>query len=346
MSEQGPHKVDATTTSASSEPTASSNILVRLWSSLSRRLGFRRPLSFFFFFILGGALMGFSLANFRSLAPHRYYNGAFAPGELYWFRGGSRKVGMLLHLGTILPCGVLSVLQFVPGIRKKYLLFHRINGYTVLTLILLGVIGGLMMSRHAFGGDVSSAGGIYALALVTLFSAGMGYYNIKRLQIEQHRKWMLRSVVYMSSIVTMRIIMIISALIVTAIGGFFMPWNCEELLYTFKGNTTQLAHAGYSQCTDGSTSRSVLVPANMKDDPQGVASALRSGFGNSAWAALLIHIFLLEVYLNLTPNETERLRAISYQKQLEAGARHPGSAGITSDRWGDAKPYRNTQTNA
>ena len=58
--------------------------------------------------------------------------------------------------------------------------------------MLLGVIGGLMISRHAFGGDVSAAGGIYALALVTLFSAGMGYYNIKRLQIEQHRKWMLR----------------------------------------------------------------------------------------------------------------------------------------------------------
>lgn len=38
----------------------------------------------------------------------------------------------------------------------------------------------------------------------------------------------------------------------------------------------------------------------------------------------------------MTPTESARLRTISYERQLEAGLAHPGSAGSTSDRWGDA----------
>ena len=40
--------------------------------------------------------------------------------------------------------------------------------------------------------------------------------------------------------------------------------------------------------------------------------------------------------LRLTPAETERLRNVSYQRQIEAGMRDPGRAGLTTDRLGDA----------
>jgi hypothetical protein len=43
--------------------------------------------------------------------------------------------------------------------------------------------------------------------------------------------------------------------------------------------------------------------------------------------------------LHLTPREAERLRQVSYARQLEAGMRSPGSAGLTADRLGDAKPW-------
>jgi hypothetical protein len=49
-----------------------------------------------------------------------------------------------------------------------------------------------MVTRHAFGGEVSTQAGIYTLTALVVVSAGLGYYNIKRLQIEQHRKWMIR----------------------------------------------------------------------------------------------------------------------------------------------------------
>lgn len=40
--------------------------------------------------------------------------------------------------------------------------------------------------------------------------------------------------------------------------------------------------------------------------------------------------------LHLTPAEAERLRNVSYQRQLEAGMKRPGRAGLTADRIGDS----------
>jgi hypothetical protein len=40
--------------------------------------------------------------------------------------------------------------------------------------------------------------------------------------------------------------------------------------------------------------------------------------------------------LQLTPAESERLRNVSYQRQVEAGMKHPGRAGLTADRIGDS----------
>lgn len=54
------------------------------------------------------------------------------------------------------------------------------------------------------------------------------------------------------------------------------------------------------------------------------------------WLAIFMHAAGVEIYLNLTPREYNRLREISYQKQLEAGFRKPGRAGLTVDRLGDA----------
>lgn len=59
-------------------------------------------------------------------------------------------------------------------------------------------------------------------------------------------------------------------------------------------------------------------------------------FGMALWVALWLHAVGIEVYLHLTPREAERLRKVSYQRQLEAGLKNPGSAGLTSDKLGDA----------
>ena len=58
------------------------------------------------------------------------------------------------------------------------------------------------------------------------------------------------------------------------------------------------------------------------------------------WLGVFLHTIGAEIYLNLTPAESERLRMVSYERQLEAGYKHPGSAGLTVDRWGDAPAWK------
>lgn len=56
-----------------------------------------------------------------------------------------------------------------------------------------------MITRHAFGGTLATQ---YATGLLCIAFVGalvMAYINIKRLQIEQHRAWMLRAWFYVST---------------------------------------------------------------------------------------------------------------------------------------------------
>lgn len=49
-------------------------------------LGFKKAYNFVFFFILAGALVGFSLYNIRSVDVDGHWMKAAAPGEPYHFR--------------------------------------------------------------------------------------------------------------------------------------------------------------------------------------------------------------------------------------------------------------------
>jgi uncharacterized membrane protein len=145
-------------------------------------------------------MLGFSLArlsylNIAGAAPSSFAQRA-SPGEWYHYRTGIYRVGITLHLSTSLPAGLLMVWQFVPVIRHKALLFHRINGYLTIVLVFISNVGALMIARRAFGGGVETQAAVGSLVILTTVSVAMAYYSIKRLQIEQHRAWMLRAMFY------------------------------------------------------------------------------------------------------------------------------------------------------
>lgn len=95
-----------------------------------------------------------------------------------------------------MPAAFLATLQFVPAIRHKIILFHRINGYIIILLVLVANAGALMIARHAFGGGMDVQAAVGVLAILTTGSLVLAFVNIKRLQIEQHRAWMLRAWFY------------------------------------------------------------------------------------------------------------------------------------------------------
>jgi len=105
------------------------------------------------------------------------------------------------------------------------------------------------------------------------------------------------------------------------------------------------------------------VKADVNGTPVELAAAFGSVFGAAFWLALALHAIGIEVYvsqrpksclrfsfsvahqlnsskqLHLTPAEFERLRNISYQRQIEAGMKNPGAAGLTVDRFGDSEKW-------
>ncbi|KAL8831684.1 MAG: hypothetical protein Q9191_000729 [Dirinaria sp. TL-2023a] len=308
------------------------------FAKVHNAIGFKKGFNFILWFVFAGALFGFTLARLQYLSINGKFREGSAPGEWYWENHGFRKIGITLHLATILPAGILVVFQFIPIIRYKALLFHRINGYVIILLLLLANVGALMIARHAFGGTMATQVYVGLLAIMTTLGVLLAYYNIKRLQIDQHRAWMLRTWFYAGSIVTLRIIMIISALIISSSNDYYSAIPCTEIAFVY--NNLSLLEANYPQClTNGTTDGWVAVKADFGDNV-GVKTALNLTFGTAGWLALFLHAVGVEIYLQLTPRESERLRTVSYQRQLEAGFRHPGSSGISVDRWGDADAWK------
>jgi hypothetical protein len=162
-------------------------------------LGFTKAYNFILYFIFAGALLGFTLARFSYLNFNVFCptvdtggNGA-APGECYYYRNFNwYKVGIKLHLGGVLPSALIAVFQFTPFIRHKAILVHRIGGYTSMLLWTVGLVGGVMVVRRAFGGGLEVQAWVGFATIASSVCFVLAIVNIKRLQIEQHRAWMLR----------------------------------------------------------------------------------------------------------------------------------------------------------
>ena len=247
----------------------------------------------------------------------------------------------MLHLGGILPAGLLVVLQFTPVIRKTFVLYHRMAGYIILILVVVSDVGALMIADHTFGGDNATQALIGFLVIITTVSLTLAIINIKRLQIEEHRAWMLRAWFYFASIITIRLIQFPAAAIGSLSGPRYATMNCVELDFLLK-NTTQLYHS-FPACNPINSQFApdgfISVKTSLTDSLPGAAASIRVNFGMAGWLALAIHAIGIEIYLRLTPKETERLRKLSYQRQLESGLNNPGSAGLVKERLGDADAW-------
>lgn len=187
-------------------PKPPANGFVALMRKFYQPIGFTRGYNFILWFIFSGAMLGFCLARMMYLdfygvfcAPDPTTSNHAAAGECYWYTTYDvYRIGIQLHLYAIIPAGTLACFQFVPVIRHRLILFHRINGYLALALSVVGVTGAIMIAPVAFGGDLAIRGAVGALAIMFVGALSLAYYYIKRLRIDQHRAWMLRAWFYVS----------------------------------------------------------------------------------------------------------------------------------------------------
>lgn len=166
-------------------------------------IGFSKGYNFIMWFCLSGAMLGFCLARLQYLNfygvmcnPDRSKPSSSAPGECFHLLRPLYSIGMILHLGGVLPGSMLALVQFVPVVRYKALRVHRINGYLVILLAFVGTVGGFIIMRPTMGGQLDTQSSAGFLGIAFIFSILMAYINIKRLRIDLHRAWMIRTWVW------------------------------------------------------------------------------------------------------------------------------------------------------
>ncbi|SPQ26324.1 5557d668-eaed-47d8-b611-5f358e83b5df [Thermothielavioides terrestris] len=265
-------------------------------------IGFSKGYNFVLFFIFAGALVGFTLARFQYLSLDKScFSGPGAgPLDCYYYTDGSvDRLGIFLHLATILPAALLACVQFVPAIRHKAILLHRINGYLVILLSLISTAGAIMLARNAVGGRTEVQSGVGVLSIAFVVSLALALYNVKRLQIEQHRAWMLRAWFYAGSVITLRIILVLSALIIST-DGYFVPMPCDKVAFLVgsEQETLQAYPDCYAYFSGDDVNRIVLVPASFQGNKSNVTAALSRNFGGALWLALALHAVGVEIYVS------------------------------------------------
>jgi len=233
-------------------------------------------------------MLGFSLSRLQDLDYDHVFKDGFAlvPGYWYYFHAGSFRIGMIIHLATALPAGILMVLQFTPVIRHKFITFHRINGYSVLLLLFISNSAACVVLRHNQGGGsrIAAQTAEAFLVIITTLGMAMAWWNIRRKQVDQHRAWMLRTMFYYGTIITSRIMNEAAVPIISRMGGYYGVWSCDEIDFLYKQLGVPFPDAEYPQCflPDGTldSGRNVAVDAfKLVEKPEEYGANLIVPFG-------------------------------------------------------------------
>lgn len=265
---------------------------------VSAKLGFKERFSLTFFILFGGALLGFCLSRLLMLAPSNVETKT-TPGEWYWYRQALYKPNIFMHIYMSIVGGTLASFQFIPAIRRRKIILHRINGYIVFFTLVPGSVAGSIVARRAFGGDLNSETAYYTLGFM-IGPAGMLGIYFARVNTTLHREWMLRTASYSASVITARIITIMARAVISAIGTYYAMWRCDEITFLLKDPSK--IQAEFPVCVNATRPKRTFVPvhASIHEAPINFGSSYRVVFGMTLWLAILIHLAGTELYIYLT----------------------------------------------
>lgn len=122
-----------------------------------------------------------------------------------WLLNSSWYVPLfMVHIGF----GAIAILsgstQFFEKLRQKRLNLHRTLGKVYVASVLPSGIAGFVVAFYATGAWYSQAGFI-GLAAGWLICTIVAYTTIRKGDVQQHRKWMMRSYAFCFAFVTFRI---------------------------------------------------------------------------------------------------------------------------------------------
>ncbi|KAI3330871.1 hypothetical protein F4824DRAFT_491977 [Ustulina deusta] len=308
-------------------PNRAPNAFVRVARRIYNPIGFRKGYNFVLWLIFLGVFLAFSVFRLQYLD----FDGVFcseivkskfnhaAPGECFYFLQKPYKTGIIMHLFCILPAAILACVQFVPVIRQKATIVHRVNGFIVISLSFVGTAGAFVILPRSFGGGLDIQVVVGTLGASFLWALLMAYLSIQSLQIDKHRKWMLRAWFWAGSIITTRIMQIILLKAFDVHPAHYAMPCCKVDSMLHDRTLTVYPECASFYSGENLQQNAVVRPSLINPTSAAeAAAALDSTFGMASFLAFFLHSIGLELYLRLTPGETERLRDISYKRQREA----------------------------
>jgi uncharacterized membrane protein len=152
----------------------------------------------------------------------------------YVEQGPAVQAALYLHVvfaGLVL---VLSPLQFAARLRARAPRLHRATGRIVLGSIAIAGCAGLVIAPFNRAGLVGTVG-FGLLAVLWLACATAAFRAIRRGDVPDHRRWMVRTFALTYAGVTLRLWMMIIPPIVAALTGVDqqLAWNRTYLVITF-----------------------------------------------------------------------------------------------------------------
>ena len=112
--------------------------------------------------------------------------------------------GLVVHAISASLALLLGPWQFLAGLRRRRLQLHRVMGWAYAVSLVVAAGSAIWIAPDAAAGHVSSAG-FLALAFGWLFTTSMGILAVRRGNIAEHRRWMLRSYALTAAAITLRI---------------------------------------------------------------------------------------------------------------------------------------------
>lgn len=99
---------------------------------------------------------------------------------------------MHVHIAFACLAMIAGAMNFSSWSFKKYRRFHRLNGYLYVVSVMIVDLTSGYMAPYATGGKISSMA-FNLLNIIWLLMTVMAIVKIRKKQVNQHRKWMIRS---------------------------------------------------------------------------------------------------------------------------------------------------------
>ena len=166
-----------------------------------------KPLQSALIFATGLLMAKVTLAvvlNYRDYLPPNFAADFLRGRDGYFW--GPYHWAFYTHIASGPVALVLGVVLISDRARRRFPAWHRYLGRVQVPCVLLLVApSGLGMAYYAAAGPVGSAG-LAALAVATGTCAGLGWRAAVRRRFADHRRWMWRTFLLLSSAVVLRVI--------------------------------------------------------------------------------------------------------------------------------------------